>query len=780
MRAAVEKMMAGPLTAVLEKIIDELNDDENFLAEIKQHADYHDCIHYLNKAKACYAVKSDASDPVAMIFLFSACELMIKMGFIFNQDELSQLAIILRECLQVKLRHNMRLRDGLLQASIETELSSPEIKMRKNTTASQYSKLSMVFSTWIDPVVVAYAKDENIRNLCNQHNESLHLTNDQLEHPYGVSRFRLNTEHGQSINVFRVEIKKARASEVPCLVVISLHGNADCAANVLGDRMLELDTWLATSAAEHVVLLSPDLPGSVASGGYADSLEEISKNSVQALVHHLVQQGTDPAHIVVQGQSLGGLIATHAVYVLKQQGITVSLISVDSLARIQRFVSAYGPSELRKVLPAALAPAAGRVLPALLEPIAAQFAVKHFNAPADTLFMELDENRRFCIYKVADEIIPPACSLMFSLPGNVFNPADAENDANWHVGREDCFLITSGVEGHNLDIVNLGHNNPCLTALTRIYYGRASFKQATYDQLSEKVKAAIASAKINCLLNPKSMRIGCESVERLLRIMKSLMVSDVIIQDKIKILVGWILRFHEEVSAAFNNLPHGGLSIFSARTAPYKSCFQSLYDVVQKNSYLKALIAVARVESLRYKEPDRPIEYYIYVHKISQHENVFGLDAVGEKAFLTWDQYALKLPIARAVRDSFEEMNVREPSQGKLAEARARDKACHSIIVEYTEEVLVEYDLWRCVETIHDFLKDRETLLDPNSRAFSLMKALAPIINVDLEKERIRLLKSPEGLRELFCTYLYTQYLEMTSDVSDGIHQTHHSLDCLF
>lgn len=777
MRAAVESMIVAQLATVPEKILEAFNDDENFVDEIKRHVYYHDCINYLNKANACYDVELYQGDSVAIIYLASACELMIKMGFLFKQDTLSQCGMILRECIQVRLRNNKRLRDRTLQVLIETQLSSPQIKMRKNTTASQYSTLSMAFSTWIDPIVIAYAKDDNVRDHCSRLNESLHLTSDLVHHPYSVTRFRLNTEHGQSINVFRAEIRKTHAQDAPCLVLISLHGNSDCAANTLADRMLELDIFLLLSDAEHVVLLLPDLPGSVASGGHADSLEEISKNSVQALVHHLVQQGTDPAHIVVRGQSLGGLIATHAVHALRQQGVNVSLISVDSLSRIQRFVSAYGPSELKKVLPVALAPMADHVLPALLEPIAAQFAIKHFNAPADTLFMELYEDRRFCIYKIADEIIPPPCSLMFSLPGNIFNPANEENEANWRVGRDDCFLIVSLVAGHNVDIVHFGHANPCLTALIRIYNGRTSFKKATYDQLSGKVKTALEAAKAHCILNPKSNTVGYQCAERLLKILLSLSVSDELVQDKIKIVVGWILSFHEEVDGAFNLLPRGGLSMFIAQAAPYRSCFQSLYDGIQRNSYLNTLIAAARVELLRYKEPDKPIEYYTYVYKISQRKEFFGLDREGEKAFLTWDEYALKFPIARAVCNSFEEMNVREAHHGNLTPARARDKERHAVIVEYAAGVLAAYDLWRCVDCLHDFLKDSDTLLDSKSRAISLMKALAPQFNLNFEKERIRFQKSPQDLRELFCVYLYTQYLEMISDVPDKMNQTHQSLD---
>jgi pimeloyl-ACP methyl ester carboxylesterase len=530
----------------------------------------------------------------AVLFLTSAGECILNLAHLYVNAELKQLGTTLSDEIHNVLRTSRQLYNAYLQVTISTEMTTSEKLARRLSTGIRFSTSSMVLAPFIDPLIVVYAADTNHRNnVIVDANEQVWIGHDHTHFQHRVYRFRLNTEHGQSINIFRAEISKGSADTEKCLYVISIHGNAAYAAGDLSARMTEMDNFLAKYSAERVMLLIPDLPGSVASGGSASSLEEISQNSVQRIVHHLLQQGIDPATIVVRGYSLGGLISAHAVHTLKtQHGIEVSLISVDSLAQIRQFVSGDVvrhfvslidfPRELQKhwpkFLPMPTDPNhfAGQVarLADYLTPIAGKLALNHFDAPAFKLFDELDPHRRFCIHKLYDEIIPPKISVMFNLPGNEISAERLE------VKRKDCILITQPNFGHGDDLITL-KVNPCLGIYKRLYSNRALFQQKLFYQLVEKVVDGIDNFNDYCQQYTTCSKIGQNSISQLAAFIESLLSSDLKSSERLQAILGWVIHHNNEAIIEYKN----ARTLFNPRP-PFLDFCKSIIDFADNNGAL--------------------------------------------------------------------------------------------------------------------------------------------------------------------------------------------------
>lgn len=583
---------------------------ERFTAAINAHIEHHNHSkiqsdsHYaaiqkfFELAQTC--VGDDLSEKAkAMLYLTSAGECIFNLAHLYVNADLKQLAITLSDEIHNLLMTSRQLYNAYLQVTISTELTTSEKLARSLSTGIRFSTSSMVLAPLIDPIIVTYAADISHRNtVIVGANEQLWIGNNHTVFRHRIYRFRLNTEHGQSINIFRAEMSKNDADVEKCLYVISIHGNAHYASGDLPDRMTEMDSFLTQSSAEQVVLLIPDLPGSVASGGSANSLEEISQNSVQRIVQHLLLQGVDPAAIVVRGHSLGGLISTHAVHALKtKQGIEVSLISVDSLAQIRQFVSGDivrhfashddFPRELQnrwpKFLPMPEDPNhfADQVarLADYLTPIAGKLALNHFDAPAYKLFDELDPNRRFCIHKVDDEIIPPKISVMFNLPGNEIS---AEG---YNVKRKDCFLITERYIGHNDDLISL-QVNPCLMTYENFYTKRGLFQQKQFYHLVEKIVEGIENFKDYCQQYPTCSKIGLNEISKLADFIESMLSSDLKSSERIQAILGWIIHNNNAAIGEYKSAK----GLFNPRP-PFLDFCKSIIDFADKNGALCHLMA---------------------------------------------------------------------------------------------------------------------------------------------------------------------------------------------
>lgn len=480
-------------------------------SEIRSDANYEATLAFFAQATDCALRMQAGEDARALVYFSSVCECILAIGHLYRNDDLIKLSKTIRLGIQHHLNTNQQLFDDYLQVSLISEITRKQKTARQFTTGSHFATSSMSVASLADPIIAPFANHPDTRERLANANAVLNISQINLRLPYQVSRFRLNTEHGQSINVFRAEIFKPNAQEIQPLYVITIHGNASCAAGEFPFRLMEMDNFLARSNADRIVLLTPDLPGSIASGGYANSLGEISQNSVQKLVTQLLQQGIDPSQIVVRGHSLGGLISTHAVHTLNKAGIKVSLISVDSLAQTQKF------------------------LPKALAPIAGQLALKHFDAPAFKFFDELDANRRFCIHKMGDQVIPPSCSVMFHLPGNTLDNGVAK------VTREDCFLIEDPKMDHNNDIVVLDEN-PCITALMQIHRDRNANQKVLFDTFCAKLTTGIQAFNAYCEKHTKCIQFGRVLMEELPILIQNLQDGNQKIIDRLQVLLGWIIH----------------------------------------------------------------------------------------------------------------------------------------------------------------------------------------------------------------------------------------------
>ncbi len=215
-----------------------------------------------------------------------------------------------------------------------------------------------------------------------------------------------------------------------------------------------------------------------------------------------------------------------------------------------------------------------------MAPIAGQLALKHFDAPAFKFFDELDANRRFCIHKMGDRVIPPSCSVMFHLPGNTFDNGVAK------VTREDCFLIVDPEMDHNNDILLL-NDNPCITALTRIYNDRDANQKVLFDALSEKLATGIQVFNTYCVKHPKCIKIGQDLMAELPAFIESICNSDQKTIDRLQVVLGWIIHNNNQVLPAYQ--AEAALRYFH-KESPFLGFCTSIANFAKLNPVLNQLM----------------------------------------------------------------------------------------------------------------------------------------------------------------------------------------------
>lgn len=167
-----------------------------------------------------------------------------------------------------------------------------------------------------------------------------------------------------------------------------------------------------------------------------------------------------------------------------------------------------------------------------------------------------------------------------------------------------------------------------------------------------------------------------------------------------------------------------------------------------------------------------------YEARVTANENLATKKKIVTPSFLSFEEFRQKLPLATVVRDSQLAMNAREEKEksgllGRFFWTKTRDvdtKRYQDLSV-LARDVIETADLLACVEAIIVFLKNKETLLDSNSRAVHLMKALAPLIGFDFEKQSVIYKNSPYNLTELFCVTLEVYFTPQSQVVERALTQ---------
>ncbi len=254
--------------------------------------------------------------------------------------------------------------------------------------------------------------------------------------PTTLLRYRIDTEHGQSLNVFESCIYKSDLYASPdreTLYIIALHGQGSYASKQHILRVTEARQLLqAENAINNIVVVTPDYSGSVASGGVCRSMAELAQNTVLKTVDHLIARGVDPSQIIVRGFSLGGMVATVGAAMCCRKGKEVSLINIDSFANAGKWLGNK-------------------------EDLAATAVLAQWNTKADEYFDEIPEDRRYCIAKAADKMM--------------WKTEEHQNRSLYHqltqkhpelVNTKHLQLIDIQNFDHNDDVILMGKNNPCL------------------------------------------------------------------------------------------------------------------------------------------------------------------------------------------------------------------------------------------------------------------------------------------------------------------------------
>lgn len=264
---------------------------------------------------------------------------------------------------------------------------------------------------------------------------------------YHCKRYLLDTTYGQSINVFETEIsnKDSNNNAHKTLYVVTLHGQGSCGAKQHALRAEEARQYLkANPDVEKIVIVSPDYPGSVASGGYYRTMVELADFSGGKCVRHLIARGVPQEQIILRGFSLGGHVATIAAERLKRvDKIEVGLLAVDTFASFHLFAGD------------------GKAV----QDLAGGLVMKHLNEDAVDAFLSLDPKRVLCINREGDKLIwendgHQNRGLVWGVMSEI-----AANEKRFPDGapKEQLTLILpADVGDHNHDLILMGAKNPCL------------------------------------------------------------------------------------------------------------------------------------------------------------------------------------------------------------------------------------------------------------------------------------------------------------------------------
>jgi predicted esterase len=195
------------------------------------------------------------------------------------------------------------------------------------------------------------------------------------------------------INVFEAHYFNESNIAEPPLYIVGFHGNAYAGSEMLRYLDNQAMGYLRLHPnSKRLVVIAPDYPGSAASGGKFNSLDDLANDSVVLVIKHLLKCGISPSNIITIGHSLGGAVLTTGLAKLQAEGIYTTTVILNSFSQIQKFV---GDSSF---------------LANLIAP--------HYNNNSTKFFQQLPIERRHVEHTHDDPVIPLEISLLQSLGAN--------------------------------------------------------------------------------------------------------------------------------------------------------------------------------------------------------------------------------------------------------------------------------------------------------------------------------------------------------------------------
>lgn len=379
-----------------------------------------------------------------------------------------------------------------------------------------------------------------------RHHEELDICEDGQQ--VIVKRFRLDTTFGQSINVFKaiVRTKLEEYEAVPeinkSLHIICCHGQESTAAKESAYAVAEAKRYLKYHNEKQVVVIAPDYPASVASGGkISDSIEEMAKWSNLRCIEHLRDCGVEPARIINRGTGLGGLVAAVATDMAAKLGMQVTLISVDSFRRMQEFI---GNSRV-----------VGSLMLAL------------WNPPVDDIFLAQPVGRRYCVAKKHDEVLWETGTRrrnrsLYAAVKEKMDP-DEQNPAA-------CVLIEEEDYLHGDPLFTLGKNNPVLGFYKRISERAPVSQHESYLTLLKETQRRFH------FHGEKELDSEDALTQELFKLQGVLSTKVTVpTEEKCKLIFGKLLKYWQYVNA----MPTSGLGATARQGVIYRILTSMIEDV---------------------------------------------------------------------------------------------------------------------------------------------------------------------------------------------------------
>jgi hypothetical protein len=256
------------------------------------------------------------------------------------------------------------------------------------------------------------------------------------------------------INVFEAHYFNESNVAEPPLYIVGFHGNAYAGSEMLRYLDNQAMGYLRLHPnSKRLVVIAPDYPGSAASGGKFNSLDDLAYDSVVLVIKHLLKRGISPSTIITIGHSLGGAVLTTGLAKLQAEGIYTTTVILNSFSQIQKFV---GDSS-----------------------ILANLIAPHYNNNSTKFFQQLPIERRHVEHTDDDSVIPLPISLLQSLSANAKQVTEGKI-LNWG--------------GHSLDIHNL---TAYIEKVSNSYleYAKKDDNDA-YNALYEKINPIIMEQKV--------------------------------------------------------------------------------------------------------------------------------------------------------------------------------------------------------------------------------------------------------------------------------------------
>lgn len=538
----------------------------NILAAIKKKNIYtlhhdstlHDCIGALEQQHLTqYPNSKIAADLTVIRELIVKLSAQVANERILKGPYLVVLTSIAKKLQELKMYHAdafVQLGEFLLQQietkRKETDYLSCHVIEKQDSAAYKARHSVAVFSAagplalsalpLVNGIVVPFAQDEF--KLFNQvtigHKKHLQAENEQFGSSdlsnyafyNSIQRYhlkRLSKIHkNKKISVFEATYSRDQviATDENTIYVIGFHGNAMNAKDMLFYLHDQAIGYLYNNReVKNIVVVAPDYPGSAASGGKFESMDELALDSVVLVLEHLIKSGVSPARMLTIGHSLGGAVLVNGLSQLQKKGIITTAVSLNSFSRAQKFV---GDSKVITTL-----------------------FIKNYNTDASQLFQELPKHRRNVEHTQNDPIIATKNSLLMSL--------DTNKDcsvANLNEG----YMMESG--GHNLEVHQLRTYIRRVQLQHHVYQSEEEDKN--FQELCKLTSAIILEQKIvQSSFMGKASSYGSDEFTNLGKmkdqfriLLKNLQQSK---GEKIKILLGFLLNQIEELSKDIKNYDTG-------------------------------------------------------------------------------------------------------------------------------------------------------------------------------------------------------------------------------